>query len=136
MANTKTNKAAEKAAAEKAAAEKAAAEKAAAEKAAAEPKVQDTEAKTDNRGELFVPEGEEAKTNNRAPLFIPRGAANDEPNLIIGINGKIYTLPKGKKSMVPPEVKAEYERSVKAQERLDRTIDKLLERAKNGIGEL
>lgn len=72
----------------------------------------------------------ESKNDNRVELFIPRGSANDEPNHVIGINGKNYVLPRGKKSMVPPEVKAEYERSVRAQEKLDETIDKLKEASK------
>ena len=67
----------------------------------------------------------ESKKDNRVELFIPRGSANDEPNLVNGNNGKNYVLPRGKKSLVPPEVAAEYERSVKAQEKLDETIDKL-----------
>lgn len=67
----------------------------------------------------------ESKKDNRVELFIPKGSANDEPSLVIGINGKNYVLPRGKKSLVPPEVAAEYERSVKAQEKLDETIDKL-----------
>lgn len=72
----------------------------------------------------------ETKKDNRVELFIPRGSANDEPNLVIGINGKNYVLPRGKKSFVPPEVAAEYERSVKAQEKLDETIDKLKDTSK------
>lgn len=72
----------------------------------------------------------ETKKDNRVELFIPRGSANDEPNLVIGINGKNYVLPRGKKSLVPPEVAAEYERSVKAQEKLDETIDKLKDTSK------
>ena len=72
----------------------------------------------------------ESKKDNRVELFIPRGSANDEPNLVIGINGKNYVLPRGKKSLVPPEVAAEYERSVKAQEKLDETIDKLKDASK------
>lgn len=72
----------------------------------------------------------ESKKDNRVELFIPRGSANDEPNLVIGINGKNYVLPRGKKSLVPPEVAAEYERSVKAQEKLDETIDKLKDTSK------
>ena len=63
----------------------------------------------------------ETKKDNRVELFIPRGSANDEPNLVIGINGKNYVL---------PEVAAEYERSVKAQEKLDETIDKLKDTSK------
>ena len=72
----------------------------------------------------------ESKKDNRVELFIPKGSANDEPNLVIGINGKNYVLPRGKKSLVPPEVAAEYERSVKAQEKLDETIDKLKDASK------
>ena len=66
----------------------------------------------------------------RVELYIPRGQANDEPNLIIGINGVMHVLPKGKKSMVTPEVAYEYERSIKAQEKLDARIDEMLEAAK------
>ncbi len=71
-----------------------------------------------------------ATTNEKkVELFVPKGAANDEPNLIIGINGVNYVLPRGKKSMVPPFVKAEYDRSVAAQEKFDATSDALLEEA-------
>lgn len=76
---------------------------------------------------------EETKTNARVELHIPRGAANDEPNVVVGINGKLYVLPKGKTSMVPPEVKAEYERSVKAQAALDDRRDELLKASAGSI---
>lgn len=66
----------------------------------------------------------------KVELFIPRGAANDDPNFFISVNGVNYLLPRGKKSMVPPHIKAEYERSVKAQERMDENIDKMLEASK------
>ena len=62
-------------------------------------------------------------------LHIPRGYANDEPNFLISVNGKNYILPKGKTSKVPPAVKYEYDRAVRAQERLDETIEKKLEEA-------
>ena len=62
-------------------------------------------------------------------LYIPRGYANDEPNQIISVNGKNYVLPKGKTSKVPPCVKYEYDRAVRAQERQDATVEKLLEEA-------
>lgn len=67
--------------------------------------------------------------DKRVELFVPKGAANDEPNLIIGINGKNYVLPRGKKSMVPDFVKAEYDRSIAAQEKFDATVDEFLEKA-------
>ena len=56
----------------------------------------------------------EKKKDERVELFIPRGSDRDDPNYFIGINGKNFVLPKGKKSMVPPEVKAEYERAERA----------------------
>lgn len=67
---------------------------------------------------------------NYVEVFIPKGAPNDEPNLLVGVNGVMYNLPKGKKSKVPPEVKAEIDRSLRAQEKLDETIDRLLEESK------
>lgn len=68
-------------------------------------------------------------TDERVELFVPKGAANDEPNLVIGINGKNYVLPRGKKSMVPAYVKAEYDRSCAAAESYDATVDELLKKA-------
>lgn len=69
------------------------------------------------------------KKAERVELFIPRGAANEEPIIMIGINCKQYILPRGKTSMVPPEVKAEYERSQRAQAALDARIEYMLEQA-------
>ena len=69
----------------------------------------------------------------RVELSIPRGSANDEPNVLIGFNGVNYLLPRGKTSLVPPEVKAEYERSQRAQERMDERIDEMLEAAQTSI---
>ena len=62
-------------------------------------------------------------------LSIPRGYANDEPNLVISVNGKNYVLPKGKTSKVPPAVKYEYDRAIRAMERQDATVEKMLEEA-------
>lgn len=42
-------------------------------------------------------------------------------DVIIGINGVNYQIPRGKTVEVPDFVKAEYDRSVKAQERLFET---------------
>lgn len=69
------------------------------------------------------------KKEDRVEVYIPKGAANDEPNLVVGVNGVNYVLPKGKKSMVPPHVKAEIDRSIAAQDRLDERVDALLEEA-------
>ena len=70
------------------------------------------------------------KKNNRVELFIPKGSANEEPNLLIGFNGKNYLLPRGRKSMVPPAVAAEYYRAAAAQEALDQRMDRLQEQGK------
>ena len=74
-------------------------------------------------------------TESKVDLFIPKGAANDEPNELISVNGKNFILPKGKTSKVPAYVKAEYDRSVRAQEKQDENSEKLLEKAKGPIEE-
>ena len=66
-------------------------------------------------------------------LFIPKGYSNDEPNFFISVNGKNYLLPKGKTSKVPPYVKEEYDRAMRAQEALDAKSEALLEKAKKPI---
>ena len=47
-------------------------------------------------------------------LRIPRGRSNEEPCLMIGVNGKNWLLPKGETSKVPEYVAEEYHRSVEA----------------------
>lgn len=74
---------------------------------------------------------ENIKDDGRVELFVPRGSANDDPNFFIGINGKNYLLPRGKTSRVPKFVKDEYERSLRAQERYDETMDRLLGQKNN-----
>lgn len=71
-----------------------------------------------------------ANYDRRVELHIPKGAANDEPNLLISVNSVNYVLPKGKTSLVPPEVAYEYERSQKAQSKLDERIEEMLEASK------
>ena len=63
-------------------------------------------------------------------ISIPRGYANDEPNLLVSVNGVNYLLPKGKKSKVPKYVADEIRRSWKAQEAMDQHIDQMLEASK------
>lgn len=67
--------------------------------------------------------------DERVDLFVEKGYANDEPNLLISVNGVNYLLPKGKTSKVPNFVAEEYYRSRKAQQRLDETVDKMLSEA-------
>lgn len=63
-------------------------------------------------------------------LFIPKGAVNDDPNFFISINGNNFLLPRGTTSKVPGYVKEEYERSLRAQESLDKKSAAMLEKAK------
>lgn len=74
----------------------------------------------------------ETKTpkDDKVEIFIPKGYANDEPNLIIGVNGVNYVLPKGKTSKVPKHIAAEFYRSQKAQETQDKHVDELLQASK------
>ena len=61
----------------------------------------------------------------RIELSIPRGSDREDPNLFIGINGVNYLLPRGRKSSVPKCVAAEYERSERARDALDRQRDEM-----------
>lgn len=72
----------------------------------------------------------EAPKDDKVDLFVPKGYANDEPNLLIAVNGVNYVLPKGKTSKVPKFVADEYYRSQKAQEALDKRMDEMLEASK------
>lgn len=72
----------------------------------------------------------EAKTEKRVKLFIPRGSSHEDPNYFISINGVNYLLPKGKESLVPERVAAEYRRCEKAQAHYDMQAEK-----KKGTGQ-
>ena len=69
---------------------------------------------------------ETKKADERVEVFVPKGAANDDPNLFVSVNGVNYLLPRGKTSMVPPEVKHEIERAFKAQNIQDERIDEMI----------
>ena len=71
-----------------------------------------------------------APKDNRVEIFVPKGYANDEPNLMIAVNGVNYVLPKGKTSKVPKHIAEEFYRSQKAQEALDKRVDSMLESSK------
>ena len=64
----------------------------------------------------------------KVEVFVPTGYVNEAPNLFVSVGGVNYLLPRGRTSLVPPEVAYEVERSRKAQEDLDRKISRLLER--------
>lgn len=68
--------------------------------------------------------------DDRVEVFVPKGYANDDPNFFVSVNGVNYLLPKGKKSLVPPHVAAEVERSKRAEAALDETVEQMLEASK------
>lgn len=80
--------------------------------------------------EVTPPVAETPKMPEKVEVFIERPAANEDPNFYVGLNGKIYVLPKGQTSMVPPEIKKEIDRSRKAADRLDKAINNLLNQSK------
>ena len=67
---------------------------------------------------------------DRVEIFVPRTSGNTDPNLIIVLNGKNYVLPKGQKSIVPKAVAEEYERSKRAQYKVDNAIFDMVEQAR------
>ena len=67
-----------------------------------------------------------APADERVEIFVPKGYANDEPNIIISVNGDLCVLPRGKTSSVRKAIAEEFYRSQKAQEALDKHVDELL----------
>lgn len=67
----------------------------------------------------------EVQTNGKVEVMIPRTSGNKEANFFVAVNGVSYLLPRGKKSLVPPEVAAEIERSIKAQDEMYEAQDAL-----------
>ena len=65
----------------------------------------------------------ETPKNDLVEVFVERGSALDEPNLVVGINGQNYVLPRGKSTLVPPHVAAEVNRSRKAQAIWDQHVE-------------
>ena len=55
-------------------------------------------------------------------MFVDRDPSDDNPNLVIGFNGKNYVMPRGEVSRVPKYIKEEYERSKRAQYKADKTV--------------
>ena len=62
---------------------------------------------------------------NWEKVLLPRAYGHESPNLFVGINGKNYLLPKGKESLVPPEVAKELRRAMAAQEMQETSADRL-----------
>lgn len=87
-------------------------------------------AKTENKAPEVI---EEVKTEEAAApevkmedIFVPKGYVNDEPNLLISVNGNNFLLPRGKTSTVPYYIAEEFRRSQKAQVIMDEHIDNML----------
>ena len=74
-------------------------------------------------------EAKTTKADERVELFVPRGN-DDDPNLIISVNGVNFVLPRGKKSLVPTYIRDEYQRSQEAQMSADDNIDSMSAKAK------
>lgn len=54
-------------------------------------------------------------------IFIERDPSDENPDLVIGINGKNWVMPRGEFVKVPRFVAAEYERARNAQYKADKT---------------
>lgn len=67
------------------------------------------------------------KKDNRVSVAIPKGFANEEPNVLVSVNGVNFVLPRGKTSLVPQEVAWELERAARAQQLLDENMDRMLQ---------
>jgi hypothetical protein len=76
-----------------------------------------------------------AKTTkkDKEEIFIPRGTANGDPNLFVSVNGVNYVLPRGATSTVPTYVAEEIRRSWRAEERLVKRSEELIEKAKEPL---
>lgn len=70
------------------------------------------------------------KNENLVEVRVPRGQSNEEPCVMIGINGKNWLLPKGKTSKVPAYVAEEYNRHLAAVESYTETISSIQESEK------
>lgn len=66
-----------------------------------------------------------AKTNMER-IYIPPAKHGEEETLTVGINGKLWRIPKGKESEVPDFVAAEIRRSWKAEADWEKTRKKKL----------
>ena len=58
-------------------------------------------------------------------VFIERDPSDENPNLVIGINGKNWVMPRGEISHVPRYVADEYKRAREAQYKADKTVNEM-----------
>lgn len=74
----------------------------------------------------------ETKTK-RVEIYVPRGRSNEDPNLLISVNGVNYLVPRGKKSMVPDFVAYEYSRAMEAESALYELKEQMIEQGQDPI---
>ena len=90
-------------------------------------------AETTNQAENNTQETEKAMTNPEAAapvnpelelvdLFVERDPSDENPNLVICVNGKNFVMPRGQVSRVPKYIKDEYDRAKRAQYKADQTV--------------
>ena len=68
-------------------------------------------------------------SEKKIEIFIPKGHTGEEPNLFVGVNGKSFLIPRGKKSLVPKYVFDEIERARRAEEAADARAAEMSARA-------
>lgn len=73
--------------------------------------------------------------DNRVEITIPRGDKRDDSNLFVSINGVNYLLPRGKTSLVPPEVAQEVRRSWEAERLMDEHAQELMDRGRQPVNQ-
>lgn len=71
-----------------------------------------------------------AKKAERRTITLPRARGDEERQITVGVNGKFFTIPKGKEVEVPEEVYFELQRSRDAENFMLDQQDELLARAK------
>lgn len=74
----------------------------------------------------------ETKTK-RVEIYVPRGRSNEDPNLLISVNGVNYLVPRGKKSLVPDFVAYEYNRAMEAESALYERKEQMIEQGQDPI---
>ena len=88
----------------------------------------DVEAANTDQATVAPDSGEKTAINPEAEIveiFIDRDPSDQNPNIVIGINGKNWVMPRGEISKVPKFVADEYKRAREAQYSADKTISEL-----------
>ena len=70
----------------------------------------------------------EKKNGARVELHIPRSGPKTEQQIVIGVNGVNYVIPKGQRVTVPDFVAEEYARSVRASDQMFRNKEDLIQK--------